>query len=156
MYISDFLRQAEKKEAEAALERENAADLPRHKAKYYASQGLKQLDLDEKGKKRRGKFPGFRPDLKKRGDRSRGGIDWYRHREVVLRSLLLPFAAKLKESGRPILVMEDGAPAHTSKYNREVFEAWEIQKLLWPPKSPDLNAIEHAWAWIRRSLGKRG
>lgn len=156
MYISDFLRQAEKKEAEAALERKNAADLPRHKAKYYASQGLKQLDLDEKGKKRRGKFPGFRPDLKKRGDRSRGGIDWYRHREVVLRSLLLPFAAKLKESGRPILVMEDGAPAHTSKYNREVFEAWKIQKLLWPPKSPDLNAIEHAWAWIRRSLGKRG
>ena len=129
-------------------------DLPRHKARFLAEQGLKQLDRDERGVNRRGKLPKFRPDLKTRGDRSNGGIDWFRHRERILLPLLLPFAQKLKQEGRPVLLMEDNAPAHVSRFNRECYEVWEVQKLLWPPNLPDLNAIEHAWAWVRRKLGR--
>ena len=44
----------------------------------------------------------------------------------------------------------------TSLITGEVFEAWEVHKLLWPPCSPDLNAIEHVWAWVRRQVGGTG
>ncbi len=50
--------------------------------------------------------------------------------------------------------MKDGARAHIAINNGEVFCAWEVQKMLWPACSPDLNAVEHAWAWIRTRVGK--
>ena len=26
---------------------------------------------------------------------------------------------------------------------------------LFPPRSPDLNPVEHAWSWIKRALGRK-
>jgi len=53
-------------------------------------------------------------------------------------------------------VQEDKAPAHASQYQQEVFNLWEIQRLLWPRNSPDLNAIEPTWFWMKRETTKRG
>ena len=49
--------------------------------------------------------------------------------------------ASLYKEGRAPLLLEDGAPAH-------------VQKLSWPGHSPDVNAAEHAWPWIRRHLAR--
>jgi transposase len=54
------------------------------------------------------------------------------------------------------LVQEDNAPAHRSRYQQEVFDAWEIQRFLWPGNSPDLNAIEPTWFWMKRETTKKG
>jgi len=43
------------------------------------------------------------------------------------------------------IVQEDNAPAHASHYQQEVYDLWEVIKLLWPGNSPDLNAIELTW-----------
>ncbi|KAF1967914.1 hypothetical protein BU23DRAFT_481887, partial [Bimuria novae-zelandiae CBS 107.79] len=88
----------------------------------------------------------------KRGDRSRGGVDGYRHREEVLKPLLVPWINSLYEEGRAPLLLEDGAPAHTSKIAVEYLEVSHIQKLNWPGHSPDVNAAEHCWPWIRRHI----
>jgi len=33
---------------------------------------------------------------------------------------------------------------------------WGIMRLLWPGNSPDLNAIEPCWLWIKRDISKKG
>jgi hypothetical protein len=44
---------------------------------------------------------------------SKGGIDWYRYQEKILKPLLLPFAKKLEKKLSRVRVQEDGAPAHS-------------------------------------------
>ncbi|KAF1980086.1 hypothetical protein BU23DRAFT_443705, partial [Bimuria novae-zelandiae CBS 107.79] len=58
-----------------------------------------------------------------------GGIDGYRHREEVLKPLLKPWIDSLYEEGRAPLLLEDGAPAHTSKIALEYLEVSHISKL---------------------------
>jgi hypothetical protein len=53
-------------------------------------------------------------------------------------------------------VQEDKAPTHASRYQQEVFDIWEIQRLLWLANSPDLNAIEPTWFWMKRETSKKG
>ena len=88
--------------------------------------------------------------------KGRGGINWYRYQEIILRPKLLPFAKKCLQLRPKTQVQEDNAPAHASKYQEAVFNAWGIQKLLWPGNSPDLNAIEPCWFWMKRETTKKG
>jgi hypothetical protein len=60
----------------------------------------------------------------------KGGINWYRYQEKILKPLLLPFAKKCLEKRLRTLVQEDWAPSHISRYQQEVFNIWEIQRLL--------------------------
>lgn len=53
-------------------------------------------------------------------------IDWWRYRTVILEPLLIPFAKRcnmrqLLAGKLPMLVQEDKAPAHASKYQDEIF-----------------------------------
>jgi hypothetical protein len=84
----------------------------------------------------------------------KGGINWYRYQEVILKLLLLPFAKECLKEHPGTLVQEDGAPCHSSRYQQEVFDLWGIIRLLWPPNSPDLNMIEPCWFWIKRYTTK--
>ncbi len=90
----------------------------------------------------------------KRNSRDRRGIDGYRHREEVLKPLLMPFVEELKKEGRNVFVLEDNAPAHRSDMDNHFFKMSDVAKLLWPPNSPDANAIEQAWPWLRRHITK--
>ena len=74
----------------------------------------------------------------------------------VLKPLLLPFAKKLLQKFRKVKVQEDNAGPHISIYNQKVFQIEEIQRLLWPGNSPDLNAIEPTWFWMKRETTKKG
>ena len=46
----------------------------------------------------------------------RGGINWYRYQEKVLKPLLLPFAKRCLELRPSTVVQEDKAPSHNNRY----------------------------------------
>ena len=63
----------------------------------------------------------------------------------MLKLLLLLFAQECKIDTLETQVMEDGTTAHSSRYALEVYNMWDIQKMLWPTNSLDLNVIEPCW-----------
>ena len=64
----------------------------------------------------------------------------------------LPFA---HEIGPDFVLMQDGARAHTSMVTTRFLEDSGLQVMDWPPRSPDLNCIEHLWNIIGRRLHNR-
>ena len=51
------------------------------------------------------------------------------------------------------LNQQDNAPIHTSQFTRNALAHWGITvPLNWPPYSPDLNSIKHAWPHLKEAL----
>ena len=48
------------------------------------------------------------------------------------------------------MIMEDKAPSHVSHYQEEELNLRKLVKLLWCGNSPDINAIEPTWNWMKR------
>jgi hypothetical protein len=75
------------------------------------------------------------------------GIDWWRYQQVILLLKLIPFAKecnkkRLEVDLSPMIVQEDKVSAHASKHQILVFSRRQIERLLWPRNSSDLNMIE--------------
>ena len=49
----------------------------------------------------------------------------------------------------------DNDPKHKSKKAQQWFKANNIKILPWPASSPDMNIMEHAWAFLETSLRRR-
>ena len=147
---------AEKKAAIKDLEARNAVIEETNRRMQEITSGVQRIGLRNK--------PGTKPKWKHtkengafvRTKSSKGGIDWYRYQEVILKKKLLPFAKRHTLSYPNTIVQEDGASCHTSDYNKPVFDLWQIKKLLWPGNSPDLNAIEPTQWWMKQKTTKRG
>jgi hypothetical protein len=58
----------------------------------------------------------------KRYSRERGGIDGYKHREQVLKPLLMPFVNELKKQGRDVSVVENNAPARSQRHRQPLLQ----------------------------------
>jgi len=50
------------------------------------------------------------------------------------------------------ILQQDNASSHTSAMTKRFLEKAKIAVLDWPVRSPDLNIIEHVWAYIKRRL----
>ena len=57
--------------------------------------------------------------------------------------------------GRKVETIEDGAGIHKSKYTNKFRQQNRINRLPWPPYSPDMNLIENVWAMLKRRLRKK-
>ena len=71
----------------------------------------------------------------------------------VLQQTLLPFLRGVLPQCR---FMQDNAPRHTSRKEKEFFDANSINWWKTPPESPDCNPIENLWhklkEYIRREV----
>ena len=88
--------------------------------------------------------------------RSGSGVDWYRYQKDILRPKLIPYALKCHRTRPNTFVQEDNAPPHAHFYQKTVYNAFDVHRMLWPGNSPDLNMIEPAWGWMKRETTRNG
>lgn len=69
---------------------------------------------------------------------------------AMLEKTLLPLQRKFR--GRPIL--HDRHPAHTSRVVQQWVANQPLTLLYTPPHSPQFNAIEEVWAWVKHEVKK--
>ena len=145
----------EKKAAEAWLEEKNAILEPICKGEWELENSMRRLRIKRN-------MPGKKPIWKwnkahgKLVRDSKGGIDWYRYYKCILKPKLLPFTIECGKERPNTIVQEDNASPHAHRYQARVYDLWKVQRMLWPPNSPDLNAIEPPWMWIKRETTKHG
>lgn len=86
----------------------------------------------------------------------RGGIDWYRYQQYILLPKLIPFAQDCMKTRPRTVVVEDGAPSHSSKQQNIIYMKAKVLRLPWPGNSLDLNMIEPCWNWMKRETARKG
>lgn len=69
---------------------------------------------------------------------------------------LIPFAKECEEDRPNTIVQEDNASPHAHRHQATVYALYDVTRMLWPGNSPDLNAIEPAWFWLKRRTTAQG
>jgi len=70
----------------------------------------------------------------------------------ILDAMIIPIIIVLNDPG--YIFMQDNASIHITYIVRDWFRRAALTCLDWPPYSPDLNPIEHAWAKLKEILDK--
>ncbi|GFW03796.1 transposable element Tcb2 transposase [Trichonephila clavipes] len=70
--------------------------------------------------------------------------------------ILLPYVRLFSGAiGLQFHFMDDNAPCHRTVAAKQLLESEDIERMDWPPQSPDLNHIEHVWDFRGRHLAAR-
>jgi hypothetical protein len=85
-----------------------------------------------------------------------GRIDFWRHYEKVMLPKFIPFAHRCLRQRPKTIVQEDEAPAHAHTHQAPMYTNYNVAWLIWPGNSPDLNAIEPCWPWMKKVTTIRG
>jgi len=146
----------ERREAEKELAELNNALHDQLKMEWELQTAMRRLNLRQRppGKKPQWKF--IKANGKLVRESKAGGIDWYRYWQLILLPKLIPFAKKCQEERPDTLVQEDNASPHAHRHQNTVYAIYNITRLLWPGNSPELNAIEPAWFWLKRRTTAQG
>ena len=154
-YIWNAETAKERKAADKKLDELNKALEPEAEKEWELETGMHRIGLrNKRGKKPQWRFTKATGKVVRGG--KKGGIDWYRYHNNVVKPLLLPFAKECQKDRPNTQVMEDNAPAHASRHQRLVYSLAKVLRLLWPGNSPDLNAIEPCWPWMKRKTTRFG
>jgi transposase len=73
----------------------------------------------------------------------------------ILKAKLIKNATKVLGSAGDWRLQQDNAPWHTAHPVQAWMETRDIDLLIWPPNSPDLNPIENLWAQMNRKLAAK-
>ena len=83
------------------------------------------------------------------------GINAWRYVKHVARPILWPECHNQLMRNPNFILMEDNAPCHNAYYTTREREKEKVEKVDWPPNSPDFNPIEHIWTLLKRRILRR-
>lgn len=87
--------------------------------------------------------------------RDRLGMNSKQYCHEILEAHLIPLIQGCPWPIHMLELIEDGVKCHDSAYSRTFKKAKSINKLPWPPYSPDMNLIENVWALLKFKLRKQ-
>ena len=80
-------------------------------------------------------------------DAPQGGVN-----ARVIYDLYQAFLPEFIQPGN--IFMHDNAPVHRAEIIKQILDELQIQVMVWPPYSPDLNPIENLWAIMKQEIYK--
>ena len=155
-YIQEEETAKEKKEAKEYIDRENKKNESTKREEQELETAIRRVRIARNIGGAKPKWIQCTKTGKLERTAKRGGIDQYRYWRVILKKKLLPFTKRCKLARPNTIVQEDNAPSYTHHHQVTIYNLQEIMKMLWPANSPDLNAIEPCWFWIKRQTTKGG
>lgn len=139
-------------EKEAAKKHLAERSLPHEVEQQLRKEELDQINASRPKSRQRKRPNKVNTRKQERGKNLKGGIDWYRYQQFVLKPLLIPFIHQIIEEYGKAYLVQDGAGAHYTWHQKELLEIPGLTVLPWPGNSPDLNMIEPCWYHLKREV----